>query len=79
MDVKKVRFAAKPTIHIIECDSARDGSIWMQFARDRARFQRRIEILRPILEPVLQRHVNMSETVSQNASALCHLTPQTKF
>ena len=57
MDVKKVRFVAKPTIQIIERDSARDGSIWMQFARDRAQFQRRIEILRPILEPVLQSHV----------------------
>ena len=64
MDVKKVRFVAKPTIHITECDSARrDGSIWMQFARDRARFQRRIESLRPILQPVLQRHVNMLKHV----------------
>jgi len=43
MDVKKVWFVAEPTIDIIECDSPRDGSIWMQFARDRAQFQRRIE------------------------------------
>jgi len=42
--------------------------MWEEIARDRARFQRRIESLRPILEPILLAEHRMSRHVSETSS-----------
>ncbi|XP_053484944.1 protein phosphatase 1 regulatory subunit 15A [Ictalurus furcatus] len=53
----KVRFSEEVTIHYIEWNAAnqaaRDGSCWMEMARDRDRFKRRVEQIGEIISPCL--------------------------
>ncbi|MCJ8731617.1 hypothetical protein PDJAM_G00201630 [Pangasius djambal] len=55
---KKVCFSEKVTIHNLEAwgfasQAARDGSCWMELARDRERFKRRVEKTGEIISPCL--------------------------
>lgn len=55
---KKVTFCEEVTIHIldrsdVDSRAARNGSCWMQMARDRARFRRRVEKAEKIIGPCL--------------------------
>ncbi|KAL1270541.1 hypothetical protein QQF64_029557 [Cirrhinus molitorella] len=55
---KKVCFSDKVTVHPLVVWSfasraARSGSCWMQMARDRERFRRRVESIEPVLKPCL--------------------------
>ncbi|XP_050972168.1 histone H3.v1-like [Labeo rohita] len=55
---KKVCFSDKVTVHPLVAWSfasraARDGSCWMQMARDRGRFRRRVESIETLLKPCL--------------------------
>lgn len=54
----QVLFSEKVTIHNFEdwgsaSQEARDGSCWMEMARDRARFKRRVEKTGEIISPCL--------------------------
>ncbi|KAF4089261.1 hypothetical protein AMELA_G00064870 [Ameiurus melas] len=85
----KVRFSEEVTIHYIEWDAAsqaaRDGSCWMEMARDRDRFKRRVEQIGEIISPcltaqhrarVLDRPSNHSDNTEQKAAesgVLCRL------
>lgn len=52
--MKQVRFKEEISIiYVPSCDESRDGSEWMQLARDRDRFHRRIIELSMIISPVL--------------------------
>lgn len=58
LKIKKVRFAENPSVRVMivweyASRSARRGE-WEQAARDRARFQMRIERSKKILDPVLE-------------------------
>jgi len=59
LKVKEVRFCDTPTIHIlvVYASAARLArqDVWMQAARDRDRFNRRIKVLSMLLTPCLQR------------------------
>ncbi|GAA6089733.1 protein phosphatase 1 regulatory subunit 15A isoform X3 [Tachysurus ichikawai] len=55
---KKVRFSEEVTIHTLEAwgfasQAARDGSCWMEMARDRDRFKKRVEIAGELISPCL--------------------------
>ncbi|KAI4900149.1 hypothetical protein NFI96_023870 [Prochilodus magdalenae] len=55
---KKVRFSEEVTVHHLvawsfACREARDGSCWMELARDRERFRRRVERTGEVLSPCL--------------------------
>ncbi|XP_060730370.1 protein phosphatase 1 regulatory subunit 15B-like isoform X2 [Tachysurus vachellii] len=55
---KKVRFSEEVTIHTLEAwgfasQEARDGSCWMEMARDRERFKRRVEKAGELISPCL--------------------------
>ncbi|XP_072543916.1 protein phosphatase 1 regulatory subunit 15A [Salminus brasiliensis] len=55
---KKVRFSDEVTVHTLVTWSfasreARDGSCWLQLARDRERFRRRVAITGEVLSPCL--------------------------
>ncbi|XP_058250837.1 protein phosphatase 1 regulatory subunit 15A [Hemibagrus wyckioides] len=55
---KKVRFSEEVTVHTLDAwglasQAARDGSCWMEMARDRDRFKRRVEKAGEIISPCL--------------------------
>ncbi|XP_027025156.2 protein phosphatase 1 regulatory subunit 15A isoform X3 [Tachysurus fulvidraco] len=55
---KKVRFSEEVTIHTLEAwgfasQAARDGSCWMEMARDRDRFKKRVEKAVELISPCL--------------------------
>ncbi|KAK3546462.1 hypothetical protein QTP70_026313 [Hemibagrus guttatus] len=74
---KKVHFSEQVTIHTLEAwglasQAARDGSCWMEMARDRDRFKRRVEKAEEIISPclaaqhrarVLDRLLNYSDSI----------------
>lgn len=63
--MKQVRFKEEPTVHVMHVWSyasriARCGH-WEQAARDNARFQMRIELLKGVIEPVLLKKIQQTE------------------
>jgi len=69
----KVQFTLEPTVFLLNewgstSREARRGAMWEEMARHRARFQRRIESLRPILELILLAEHRKSRHVSETSS-----------
>lgn len=54
VNMKKVTFSENITVHYIAFDREERKGPWMQVARDRARFHRRIKALEIILKPTLE-------------------------
>lgn len=62
---KQVRFAEKLVavkimyVWPFAYRTARNGDSWMQLARDRDRFNRRIRLIETIIAPILENHIRV--------------------
>ena len=69
---RSVRFAADVKVHMIDGEENRRG-VWEQYARDRERFQRRIQTFESIFQPVIkeQSKQTTSQLEESQATARC--------